>query len=192
MKLFLRYQISGMVFIMWCVIFYHGGKTSEFNGFFQEIKCSIEEIKDIKSLALILVAIALPIGVLIHQLSVVIKNLFVASKKFGVGLKWTEFDDHPNSMPVNIDYEKDSHKYFLKRISNLNSFYYVRVDNGVLAPLLAFFSVLPFSSGRVIFLLLLVAIVIGFVTVFYVGRIRTEIDIYRKKLEKKDPFKAIK
>ena len=108
MKLFLRYQISGTVFIMWCVIFYHGGKAS----CFQEL-LAISNIGLSATLA-VAIAIASPIGVLIHQLSVIIKNFCVANKYRGL-------DDNPNNIPIDLDYSKDSNKYYLDHISSLNS-----------------------------------------------------------------------
>jgi len=173
-----------MVFIIWCVIFYYGERASNFNGLFQLIKTSLTNF-DTKSLVVIGVAIALPIGVLIHQLSVVIKNWIVAKK-------YIEFSDHPDNISGKVDYAKDSNKYYLERISNLNSFYYVRIDNGVIAPTLAFLLIfIGFDISINCNWLILVLLIAG-ITVCYIKRIHDEIKIYRSKLEKVNPFRAYK
>ena len=69
MKQFLRYQISGTVYIIWAVIFYYGSHANNLN----ELTPAIHG--DLQNLNLILgLVAALPIGVIIHQLSVLIKN----------------------------------------------------------------------------------------------------------------------
>lgn len=128
MKQFLRYQISGMVFITWVVIYYYGSKT----GNTLDLLCKI--LSNDLNLALSGLVSALPIGILIHQFSVVLKNWMVAKV-----VRCEHFSDCPDTFAVhglnsdNYEYTK----YLLERVSNLNSFYYVRVDNGLLAPLLA-------------------------------------------------------
>jgi hypothetical protein len=169
---------------MWCVIFSYGEKESNFNQLFQAIKNSLEGV-DTKSLGIILVAIALPIGVLIHQFSVMIKNWLV-------GRIWSEFSDHPDYTPDDLDYGNVNNKYYFKRISNLNSFYYVRFDNGIIAPALAFLLIFFGFEISIHHYWYWSAIVLAIVTNLYLFRIYKEINIYRNRLKKTDPFRACK
>ena len=72
MKLFLRYQLTGAVFIGWFIILYYGGQHSDL----QEIIKSISNLKT--DHALLSAFVAYPIGVLIHQFSVLLKNMVFA------------------------------------------------------------------------------------------------------------------
>ncbi|WBE25076.1 hypothetical protein [Denitrificimonas caeni] len=100
MKHFLRYQISGMVFIGWVLILYiathHGFSTESLKSFF------IQKY----NFALGGLLTALPIGILIHQLSVLIKNWFMTyiSDVFSDFPKKYYLDsfDEPNSKKLNI------------------------------------------------------------------------------------------
>ena len=116
MKQFLRYQVSGMVFIIWIIIFYYGSKTDNTLELLRTI------VKTDVNLPLSGLVSALPIGVLIHQFSVVLKN-WAFSKVPG----WQHFSDHPATIAVHGLYsEKQEYtKYLLERVSNLNTFYYV-------------------------------------------------------------------
>lgn len=128
MKQFLRYQISGTTFIIWIIIFYYGSIS-------ENTVTMLSNISD-NSLTVPLsgVITALPIGVLIHQLSVFLKNIV-----FSTLLDMKYLSDDPSTFDFSglASSRRDYIKYILERISNLNSFYYVRVDNALLAPILA-------------------------------------------------------
>lgn len=226
MKQFLRFQISGMVFLLWIVIF-SSNTSSLFNSLSLQIdtakmekidtsvKTEKEETKRNEKtiitkessmiattkeeqapskrlkeslgliLSIILVA-GLPIGVLIHQLSVLLKN-------WGFGKCWNclsdELNEETKGVILALDNCKESKTYILERISNLNSFYYVRFDNGILAPFLAFITVATVTKvGSINWSFVALAAFIGIITVLYIPRICTEIKDYRvllKKLENK-------
>ena len=171
MKQFLRYQISGMVFIMWGVVFFYGRDT---NDLFELICLLVPVFGNIKIVAG-LVAIALPIGVLIHQFSVVIKNYIV-------GVVFKEFSDSPEKeiiIQLDSKSKEKSTEYCLERISNLNSFYYVRFDNGLLSPFLAWWSVYYFMDGNINLIWIKSACFIGFLTtVIYFPKIFLEMKAY--------------
>jgi hypothetical protein len=169
MKQFLRYQISGITFLIWLYIFRYG--VNEWN-----ILSSIEMIEKnlilTKQSATVNVIIAIPIGVIIHQMSVFIKNKIVARC-------WKEFDDFPSSdLKRNINNNKDVTEYCLERISNLNSFYYLRVDNGFLAPFLALL-IIMFSTSELKGILVLYFLLIAIILLSYIPRIRKEINAYK-------------
>jgi len=172
MKQFLRYQISGMIFIGWLLIFYYSGKNSDFNLF---IKSAIDG-DFFKNKVFYGFIVAFPIGVILHQISVNIKN--------HIGAKiCKELNDTPEKDLIsklkddNIEYTK----YIFERISNLNSFYYVRFDNGFLAPFLALiiivscgYSVNPISVS--------IAIGLGVIILYYISTICRELEKYSNML----------
>lgn len=162
MKQFLRYQISGSVFIFWIVVFYFGQDASSLVELIENIYEKINGTKSILGLIS-----ALPIGVLIHQVSVQIKNWLI-------GKIWKEFNDYPKKDRIlNKTKSKD---YILDRISNLNSFYYVRFDNGILAPLFAY---LIISSERSINpIWICSSLFLGIIISSYIVRIKNEIQEY--------------
>lgn len=128
MKQFLRYQISGTTFIIWVIIFYYGSIS-------ENTITMLEKFFENKlTVPLSGVITALPIGVLIHQFSVLLKNLV-----FSILFDIEHLSDDPSTFNFSglSSSEKDYTEYILERISNLNSFYYVRVDNALLAPTLA-------------------------------------------------------
>lgn len=132
MREILRYQISGSIYRMWIVIFYYGVDAENLN---ELSECILEDLSNLKDSAFVIlgVAIALPIGVLIHQFLVVIKNWIISKK-------WCELDDFPKKgliLKLKEPGNAEITKYVSERISNLNTFYYVRFDNGLLSPLLA-------------------------------------------------------
>ncbi len=171
MKQFLRYQISGTVFILWCVVFYYGENATNLNKLASLLYSNLKDLKIIAGLA-----VALPVGVIIHQLSVLIKNFLIAKI-------WKEFDDLPqDSIILKLNEDKNHIEYCLERISNLNSFYYVRFDNGVLSPLIASFTVNGFMGCNIIGVWAWTAIIIGFITIAYIPRIYSEIKIYNSIL----------
>lgn len=164
MKQFLRYQISGTVFLLWLVIFYYGKKSTDLETL---TMCIFNDLTTIKSLTGLLSA--LPIGVIIHQFSVNFKNWVVAPF-------CSEFSDYPNSEIMKK--QNDTCKYCLEKISNLNSFYYVRFDNGLLAPLFAWLIVNLFTEGHTNWVWSFLAILIGVVLIAYIPRLRKEIREY--------------
>ena len=172
MRQFLRYQISGMVFIFWLIIFYFGTSTSEPIKLIELLKNNHSSNIGIKSI--IGLFSALPIGVVIHQISVEIKNWFV-------GQFISEFNDFPNKDRINSTSKMKD--YILERISNLNSFYYVRFDNGILAPLLAYLTVVNIIDTPIHSIWIWSAIVIGFILALYFIRIRNEIKKYNQILD---------
>ncbi|WP_435106906.1 hypothetical protein, partial [Arhodomonas sp. AD133] len=112
MKQFLRYQISGTTFMFWVAIFGIGGRTE---GFSDLAKLLYSEAENFRILAGVVVA--LPIGVLIHQLSVLIKN-------WVVGRCCKSFSDFPQRTELSDNSEIK--KYCLSKISSLNSFSWMR------------------------------------------------------------------
>lgn len=126
----LRYQISGSVFIAWFLLFHYSVHSADFADM-------ATKIMDISSLATLVMAI--PLGAIIHQFSVTIKNQI-----FGL-CEESYLSDSPMKKPTRTildGYKKASDKEYVKyldeKISKLNSFFYMRFDNGFLAPLLAF------------------------------------------------------
>lgn len=179
MKQFLRYQISGMVFIFWLIIFYFGTSTSEPIKLIELLKNNYSNNIGIKSIIGLLSA--LPIGVVIHQISVEIKNWIVAQFI-------SEFNDYPNENRINSTSKMKD--YILERISNLNSFYYVRFDNGILAPLLAYLTVVNIIDSSIHSIWIWSALVIGFTLALYFIRIRNEIKEYNRILDANSDVKA--
>jgi len=170
MKLFLRYQISGTTFLFWMAIFYCGSDAKNLTN----LVCNLPLLNDYIISA---VALAMPIGVLIHQFSVLIKNWVVA--KF-----FNEFSDFPNSELIALLSTKPTEqvKYYFDKVSNLNSFYYVRVDNGFLAPLMAWL-IIYFAMQREIHLTWsITAIAISIIALIYIQTIRSELKKYREIL----------
>jgi len=159
--------------MFWLAIFGIGGPTEGFN---ELAKTLYREADSFKVLAGLVVA--LPIGVLIHQFSVLIKNWIV-------GQRFRSFSDYPED----IDFSDNSElkKYYLDKISNLNSFYYVRFDNGFLAPLFAWVVIGGLVDVEVACYLILTAIAIAFVTLIYIPRIYCEIKFYRNELRESKP-----
>jgi len=172
MRQFLRYQISGMIFIFWLVIFYFGKDTSDPIKLLEAINTNYKEDIGIKSIIGLLSA--LPIGVIIHQISVEIKN-------WVIGKKFSEFDDFPNEERINSHSEMKN--YILERISNLNSYYYVRFDNGVLAPFFAWFVVINIIDKPINNIWIILSIIIGLVLSIYIYRIKKEIQKYNQILD---------
>ena len=172
MKQFLRYQISGTTYLLWLVVFIYGSDTASLVELTKLIHTEIQSIK-----ALLGVVAALPIGVMIHQFSVLLKN-FVFSKK---GSVFNDFPIKERVQKLNLDEKRTV--YILERISNLNSFYYVRFDNGLLSPLLAWFTVSCLMGRPINCVWPVTAAIIGLVTVIYIKRIHSEINEYNAILE---------
>ncbi len=134
----LRYQISGSVFIAWFLLFHYSVHSADFADM-------ATKIMDISNLAALIMTI--PLGAIIHQFSVTIKNQIfglcedsylsdsLMKKPTSVILNYYANNLNNNdSKEVNLEYLK----YIQDKITNLNSFYYMRFDNGFLAPLLAY------------------------------------------------------
>lgn len=155
--------------MFWLAIFAIGGRT---DSFYDLAKTLYEEAENLK--ILVGIAAALPIGVLIHQFSVLTKNWLIGSY-------FEEFSDFPSSNFLQDDSELG--QYCRERVSNLNSFYYVRFDNGLLAPLFAWFVVDVLIGLRVESYLLIFAGVIALVTLAYIPRIRDEMKFYQRMAE---------
>lgn len=174
MKQFLRYQISGSVFVGWCVIFYISAQP----GLFLD-KLGYFSTGDFKPL--IGLVSALPIGVLIHQVSVVIKN-------WCFGIFFEVLSDKPGNFNIGAlgcSKNDEKAKYILERVSNLNSFYYVRFDNGFLAPLLAWiFSIAVLGVSIVDTVPVSISmLIICFLTVIYIRTIVRELNVYQDQLK---------
>lgn len=133
LKILLRYQISGSIFIGWFLLFHYSVHSADY----AEMATKIMDISSLASLVL-----AIPLGAIIHQFSVTIKN-----QVFGLCTA-SYLSDSPLKSPtkdilefynkkINGDAEKEYLNYIKEKITNLNSFYYLRFDNGFLAPLLA-------------------------------------------------------
>ena len=183
MKQFLRYQVSGMVFIVWLVVFYYSGDSLNIEDFFEKI-IGGDFFKNKVFYGFI---VALPIGVILHQLSVNIKN------HIGVGL-CKELDDFPERRYIEMliktketdkkEIDKTEYiKYILERISNLNSFYYVRFDNGFLSPFLALIIIIG-SGHSVSPIAVSIALGLGWAIFYYISRICKELREYYSMLDK--------
>lgn len=159
--------------MLWLLVFYYGGSATNL---IDLLSCIHEDLKDLKILSGLIAA--LPIGVMIHQFSVLIKNCIV-------GRLWKEFDDFPKTRNIiNINNKRIKVDYILERISNLNSFYYVRFDNGILSPFLAWVTIKCFMNITINSTWIILAIVIGFITAIYIPRLWCEIKYYNGMLKK--------
>ncbi len=139
LRVLLRYQISGSVFIGWFLLFHYSVHSADWADMAKQI---------MDATTLLTFVASIPIGAIIHQFSVTIKNQFL-------GLcEGTCLSDSPMKSPTkeilafykdkisNEDKTKEVSleylNYIKEKISNLNSFYYMRFDNGFLAPALAY------------------------------------------------------
>jgi hypothetical protein len=73
-------------------------------------------------------------------------------------------------------------KYILEKISNLNSFYYVRFDNGFLSPFLALIFVVALGY-RVDSTAVCLSVGLGGILLSYLPRICKEMKTYREMLK---------
>jgi hypothetical protein len=173
MKQFLRYQISGLIYILWTVIFIYSNQADNIKDYLHLI--ANNEI--FKNEPLYSFIAALPIGVIIHQFSVNIKNHIL-------GKICKELNDYPKEKYIKTLAKNSEYgKYILDKISNLNSFYYVRFDNGFLAPFLALITslMLGYSVNKIA---VITAIIIGTLLLYYIPRLCEEIKEYNKLLTK--------
>lgn len=169
MKQFLRFQISGTTFLLWLIVFYYGQDAKNLDQLFQCISPQLETLKIIG-----VAVVALPFGAIIHQFSVTIKNCIV-------GKIVNEFSDFPDK-DITSKCDTECVKYCMKRISNLNTYYYVRVDNALLSPCLAFLIIAP-MDGSIDFIWICFALIIGIITLVYLYRIYLEIKKYKQIID---------
>jgi len=169
MKQFLRYQISGMVLTLWIFTFYYSGLSDNFLEFTNYLQENIFLPKIIGGFIF-----ATPFGIIIHQISVMIKNYISVEL-------CKELDDFPKNNKEAFSKNEEYTKYILDRISNLNSYYYVRFDNGFLAPFLALILITGagYSIGKTA---VIVSIIIGVILLSYIPRICREIQKYNELL----------
>lgn len=167
MKILLRYQISGSIFIGWFLLFHYSVHSAD-------LADMATKIMDISSLASLI--IAMPIGAIIHQFSVTIKNQIYGGTKglFGEGC-YQLLSDSPKKDPTRLILEKYKNErefvqYISDKISNLNSFYYMRFDCGFLAPLLALilFITINYHCIDKIILIFISFLIMFMPTLFYV------------------------
>lgn len=153
--------------MFWLAVFGLGGRTDGFYDLAMTLNGKAEGLKVLTGLVA-----ALPIGVLIHQMSVLIKNWVVASY-------FKVFSDFPDYMHA-LSSQKmlDTHKYCLEKISNLNSYYYVRFDNGFLAPFFAWLVVKVLIGLEINMYLQSTATSIAVVMLAYLPRIYREMIVY--------------
>jgi len=130
-----------------------------------------------------MVAFSMPIGVMIHQLSVMIKNILARC-----GL--SELSDKPIRIDQTNEILYKVNEHVLQKISDLNTYYYIRIDNAVLAPLLAYClsdyfytvslaSICWFMIGYII-------IMVIYIPVIYLDMKRYNNDDYTTKYEWKE------
>lgn len=194
MKQFLRYQLSGTVYLLWIVIFYIGTYVEYLDDLRKVLNEFLKTSKD-SAFVVFGVAIAFPIGVIIHQFSVLLKNWVFSGKIFYWLFpeefcnrifpgKYNVFSDSPKkelSRLFEAEREKET-TYILKRISNLNTFYYVRFDNGVLVPFLAWITISCGLDKKINWVWELSALTIGTLTAVYIFQIYSEINKYNNML----------
>uniref|UniRef100_UPI003EBBA90F hypothetical protein n=1 Tax=Arhodomonas sp. AD133 TaxID=3415009 RepID=UPI003EBBA90F len=72
------------------------------------------------------------------------------------------------------------------RLVTDSGFYYVRVDNGVLAPFLAWFLINVLVGLEVAWYLIGTSIAIGLLTVIYIPRIYCEIEFFQRILAEQE------
>jgi len=171
MKQFLRYQVSGMTFIFWIILFHYGSYTTNLPEILELLTKSFSNKMLLKSL--IGLFSAMPIGVMIHQVSVMCKN-------WCVSYLIREFNDYPRRDMILS--KSDVKDYIIERISNLNSYYYVRVDNGIMAPLFAYIIVEYVMSESINGIWIFASIIIGLVLTSYLIRIKKEMNEYYRIL----------
>lgn len=150
MKQFLRFQISGLTAVFWAALF-----TIPYVDW-QALKDASEDL--LTFIGVVAIALALPLGTIVHQISITVLSPFRRWRFFNkrkvlddleLFAKEQEFvaSDQKNQFALvyaqawrgnecqkewpNFDLE-----YIRAEISNRYSYYYVRIDNGLLSPLL--------------------------------------------------------
>lgn len=138
-KMIFRYQLSGTVFIIWLLMFNLSVTSASFQDMFTKI--SSFELSNIFTA----VAVGIPIGTIIHQLSIFLKNC-IFGRSFGLPYFIDSMSDDARltdciarkykDLDASIVNDKITSTH--KKMSDLNTFYYLRFDNGLIAPLLAY------------------------------------------------------
>lgn len=138
-KTIFRYQLSGTVFIVWLLVFNLSITSANFQDIFTKI--SSFELSNLFTA----VAAGIPIGTIIHQISIFIKNC-IFGKLFGLPYFIDSMKDDArltdciarryNDLDASIVNDKITSTH--KKMSYLNTFYYLRFDNGLIAPLFAY------------------------------------------------------
>lgn len=156
-----RYQLSGSIFIGWFLVFYYSSNSASFSDI--ATKISALPIANLFSA----VAAGIPIGTIIHQISVSIKNQ-ILGKLFGLkyfvdSMVWdakltdiilekcikenrllNRIYNYPHYIRggykdyFSSDIINDKIRTTHEKLSLLNTHYYLRFDNGVLAPVFAY------------------------------------------------------
>lgn len=158
-----------MVFILWIFIFYSSGLSNNIHEFIDYFQENIFLNKIIGGFIF-----ATPFGIIIHQISVMIKN-YISVKIC------KELDDSPKDNQKAFSENMEYTKYILERISNLNSFYYVRFDNGFLAPFLALLLVVGVGYNVSKFAVI-IFLIICMTLLMYISRICKEMKQYNELL----------
>lgn len=129
LKLLLRYQISGSIFLGWFLAFCYAYKANSIANFGQQF-LQFDLLKEF--------AFGIPIGAMIHQFSVSIKNQ-VLGKLCGFKrlIDSSKYDFELSDLVLKRYKDETRVQRFHEKISNLNTFYYLRFDAGLLAPYLA-------------------------------------------------------
>jgi hypothetical protein len=214
MKQFLRFQISGLTCIFWTLLF--------FLPYIDWSKLSAVKAEKIIIALVGSVALALPLGTIIHQVSISLlspfrkirflnrrrvlddlsglnnslssintdpenKNLLVFSQ--GMKISWSQSNDIRKELDV---------EYIRQEISNRYSYYYVRIDNGLMAPICGFGLFLLLSNclhkaGATAlldtpllcnFTMPIIAVIFCVLMVMYVPELLTEVDHLERLLLK--------
>ncbi|WP_459899923.1 hypothetical protein [Desulfobaculum senezii] len=161
MKQFLRFQISGLTSLLWFLLFFYPYVDLADSG--------ISTSKGVIAFCLSFVTLALPLGTIVHQISITLfspfrKNRFFILKRKALCeindfkpfrmqdahklkqyklalIKGTKVCHKISNKEVSLDTSAIS-----KEISNRYSYYYLRVDNGIVAPSIGFIIFFYFKS----------------------------------------------
>lgn len=194
LKIWLRYQLSGSVYIAWLLIFYYSSNSYDL----------IEVTSKIFSLDVVKIfAAGIPTGAIIHQFSVSFKNQVLGG---WFGLQFFQDSMVDDSTLTNFIIRRMGNNQMVLRsnrfvriisgkkprrgrvgdigsdiidskirathekLSALNTFYYMRVDNGFFAPILAFISYvlviastyddLPWMTFVIVFIVVLTIVLV--------------------------------
>lgn len=179
-----RYQLSGSIFIGWLLIFYYSSNSASFSDI--ATKISALPIANLFSA----VAAGVPIGTIIHQFSVSIKNQ-IFGKLFGFPYFIDSMqDDAKLTDSIVMKYIAETRAQIFtgeiinskitsthEKLSSLNTHYYLRFDNGVLAPIFAYLTFIIITAQEnnsllQTFTLLVLALIILVVITFIIHYIK--------------------
>lgn len=161
MKQFLRFQISGLTSLLWFLLFFYPYVDLADSG--------MSTSKGVIAFCLSFVTLALPLGTIVHQISITLFSPFRKTRfLFFKRKSLYEIDDFkPFKMQdehklkqyklaiikgTNVSHKIGNKEVSLdigsiaKGISNRYSYYYVRVDNGIVAPSMGFIIFFYFKS----------------------------------------------